>query len=131
MHSFCQFHYVHKTSRLQLQLRRQLNDWAGHDNEHWFDPELHRLRGIALASGGYPGEHAKAEAEMRGAIELAKSGGAKLFELRAAAALARFLHDNGRTAEARELLTPVYGWFDEGFDAPDLRDAKALLDELA
>jgi predicted ATPase len=55
----------------------------------------------------------------------------KLWELRAAASLARLRRDQGRPAEARELLAPVYGWFTEGFDTPDLEEAKALLDELA
>jgi predicted ATPase len=50
--------------------------------------------------------------------------------LRAAASLARLRRDQGRRAEARDLLAPVYGWFTEGFDTPDLKEAKALLDEL-
>jgi predicted ATPase len=56
---------------------------------------------------------------------------AKLWELRAAASLARLRRDQGRRAEARDLLAPIYGWFTEGFDTQDLKDAKALLDELA
>jgi class 3 adenylate cyclase/tetratricopeptide (TPR) repeat protein len=99
--------------------------------ERWFESQLHRLRGAALASADDPGENAKAEASMRKAIELAKSGGAKLFELRGATSLARYLHDGGRTTEACELLVPLYGWFDEGFDTPDLEEAKALLDEIS
>ena len=54
-----------------------------------------------------------------------------LWELRAAASLARLRRDQGRRAEARDLLAPVYGWFTEGFDTPDLKEAKAFLDELA
>ena len=53
------------------------------------------------------------------------------WELRAAASLARLRREQGRRAEARDLLAPVYGWFTEGFDTPDLKEAKALLDELA
>jgi predicted ATPase len=53
------------------------------------------------------------------------------FELRAATSLARLWRDQGKRTEARELLSPVYGWFTEGFDTPDLKEAKALLDELA
>jgi len=53
-----------------------------------------------------------------------------MWELRAAVSLARLRQDQGRRAEARDLLAPVYGWFTEGFDTPDLKDAKALLDEL-
>ena len=56
---------------------------------------------------------------------------ARLWELRAAASLARLWADRGRRTEARDLLAPIYGWFTEGFDTADLKDAKALLDELA
>jgi predicted ATPase len=65
------------------------------------------------------------------AISTARSQGARLFELRAANSLARLWRDEGRGAEAHALLAPIYGWFTEGFDTPDLREAKALLDELA
>src|SRR6516165_5455647 len=61
----------------------------------------------------------------------ASPGQAKLWELRAAASLARLWRDQGHPTEACDLLAPVYGWFTEGFDTPDLKDAKALLDELA
>ncbi len=64
------------------------------------------------------------------ALSIAKEQEAKLWELRAAASLARLRRDQGRRAEARDLLAPVYGWFTEGFDTPDLKEAKALLDEL-
>ena len=57
--------------------------------------------------------------------------GAKLWELRAGVSLARLRRDQGRHGEARDLLAPVYGWFTEGFDTPDLKEAKALLDALA
>jgi predicted ATPase len=56
---------------------------------------------------------------------------AKAYELRAATSLARLWRDQGRREEARELIAPVYGWFTEGFDTHDLKEAKALLDELA
>jgi predicted ATPase len=64
------------------------------------------------------------------AIDIAHSQAAKLFELRAAASLARLWRDQGRCAEARDLLGPIYDWFTEGFDSPDLKAAKALLDQL-
>ncbi|MDP6352635.1 MAG: hypothetical protein QF827_10440, partial [Alphaproteobacteria bacterium] len=67
----------------------------------------------------------------RRAIEIAQSQDAKSWELRAATSLARLWQAQGKTAEARDLLSPVYGWFTEGFDTADLKDAKALLDELA
>ena len=74
---------------------------------------------------------AKAEAAFREALEVARAQGAKSLELRAATSLARLWGENKRKSEARELLAPVYDWFTEGFDTPDLKEAKALLDELA
>ena len=65
------------------------------------------------------------------AIEVAKRQRAKFFQLKASTSLARIWRDQGKRAEARDLLGPIYYWFTEGFDAPDLKDAKALLDELA
>jgi predicted ATPase len=66
----------------------------------------------------------------RKALSIAREQEAKLWELRAAASLAQLRRDQGRRAEARDLLAPVYGWFTEGFDTPDLKETKALLDEL-
>jgi predicted ATPase len=63
-------------------------------------------------------------------MAVAQRQSAKLFELRAATSLAHFWRDQGKRAEARDLLAPTYGWFTEGFDTPVLQDAKALLDEL-
>ena len=68
---------------------------------------------------------------VREAIAVAKRQPAKLFELRAATSMARLWRDQGKREEARELLAPVYGWFTEGFDTLDLREARALLDELS
>jgi predicted ATPase len=65
------------------------------------------------------------------AVTAAREQGAKSFELRAATSLARLWRDQGKVTEARELLAPVYVWFTEGFDSRDLKDAKALLEELA
>jgi predicted ATPase len=65
------------------------------------------------------------------AMSVARNRGARLLELRAATDLARLWHDDGRCTEAHALLAPIYGWFPEGFAMPDLREAKALLDELA
>ena len=76
------------------------------------------------------GHSAAAEELYRKALSIAAEQEAKLWELRAAMRLARLRRDQGRKAEARDLLAPVYGWFTEGFDAPDLKEAKALLDEL-
>jgi tetratricopeptide (TPR) repeat protein len=71
-----------------------------------------------------------AEASLLQAIDVARRQNAKLFELQAASSLARLWRDQGRRAEARDLLGPIYHWFTEGFGAPDLQDARALLDEL-
>ena len=73
---------------------------------------------------------AAAEASYREAMALAQQQSAKLWELRAAMSLARLWRDQGKRAEARDLLAPVYGWFTEGFGTPVLQEAKALLDEL-
>ena len=76
-------------------------------------------------------EKAAAEDSLRRALAIARRQTARLFELRAATSLARLWRDQGKRTEARDLLTPIYGWFTEGFDTPVLQDAKALLDELA
>jgi len=93
--------------------------------ESWFAAELYRHKGRLLLRQG----HIEVAEEMyRKAMSIAREQEAKLWELRAAASLARLRRDQGRDAEARDLLAPVYGWFTEGFDTPDLKDAKALLD---
>jgi class 3 adenylate cyclase/predicted ATPase len=95
--------------------------------ELWFAAELNRHKGRLLLRLG----HAKAAEELyRKALSIAEEQGAKLWELRAAASLARLRRDQGHRTEARDLLAPVYGWFTEGFATPDLVEAKALLDEL-
>ena len=74
---------------------------------------------------------AKAEAYFDRALEVARKQQAKSWELRAAMSMARLWRDQGKPQQARELLAPVYGWFTEGFDTLDLKEAKALLEELA
>jgi DNA-binding winged helix-turn-helix (wHTH) protein/class 3 adenylate cyclase/predicted ATPase len=93
------------------------------------DAELHRLRGDLLGQLPFTLEN-EAEACFRTALEVARKQGTRGFELRAAMRLARHWRDQGRRAEALDLLTPVYGWFREGFSTPDLTEARALLDEL-
>jgi predicted ATPase len=73
----------------------------------------------------------EAESSYRHALEIARGQNARLLELRAASSLARLWRDQGKHGKARDLLAPVYGWFTEGFDTLDLKQAKALLDELA
>jgi predicted ATPase len=91
--------------------------------------EIHRLRGVFLKSLGSPAE--EVERALRTAIEIAEKQGALLLKLRASTDLARLWRDQGKVQQARELLAPGYGWFTEGFDTRDLKDAKALLEELA
>jgi tetratricopeptide (TPR) repeat protein len=97
-------------------------------HECWTEPEIYRLRGTLLLSIN---ERAEAQQSYRRAIQVAHQQGAKFWELRAALDLARFWHDEGNLADARDLLSPIYGWFTEGLDTRDLKDAKALLIELA
>jgi predicted ATPase len=89
--------------------------------ERWFAAELKRHKGQLLLRQG----HSEAAEELyRKALSIAVEQEAKLWELRAAASLARLRCDQGRYTEARDLLAPVYGWFIEGFDTPDLKQAK-------
>jgi predicted ATPase len=95
--------------------------------ERWFAAELFRQKGRLLLRQGHS---ETAEELYRKALSIAQQQEAKLWELRAAVSLARLRRDQGRHAEARDLLAPVYRWFTEGFDTPDLKEAKALLDDL-
>jgi predicted ATPase len=98
--------------------------------EKWCEAEVNRIAGeIALKSLAPDPE--KAEAYFERALAVAGQQQAKSWELRAAMSMARLWRDQGKRDQARELLAPVYGWFSEGFDTLDLKDAKALLDELA
>ena len=100
---------------------------AGATGEHVWDAELHRIHGLALLAQNHLDE---GQASLQQAIRIAQTQQAKSLELRAARDLARFWGEQGRRAEASDLLAPVYGWFTEGFDTVDLKEAKALLDEL-
>jgi predicted ATPase len=98
--------------------------------ETWFEPEVNRIAGeIALQSPER--DPAKAKAYFERALAIARQQQAKSWELRAAMSMARLWRDQGKVQQARELLAPVYGWFTEGFDTRDLKEAKALLEELA
>jgi predicted ATPase/class 3 adenylate cyclase len=96
---------------------------------HWIEAELHRLRGELLLARPEP-DQSEAEASFHRALAVAYEQQAKLWELRAATSLARLWRDQRRRNEAHDLLAPICGWFTEGFDTPDLEDAKALLNEL-
>ena len=96
----------------------------------WFEAHVHRIAGeVALKS--QPPDTEKAEAYFGRALEVARKQQAKSWELRAAMSLARLWRDQRKVQEARDLLAPVYGWFTEGFDTRDIKEAKALLDALA
>ena len=98
--------------------------------ERWFEAEVHRIAGEIALMSPEP-DAAKAEAYFERALAVARQQQAKSWELRAAMSMARLWRDQGKRQQARELLAPVYGWFTEGFDTLDLKEAKALLDELA
>ena len=90
-------------------------------------PEVYRIKGELLNRSGLTHDVEECFSQ---ALKVAQAHGARLLELRAAMSLARLWRDQGKPAQARDLLAPVYGWFTEGFDTLDLKEAKALLDEL-
>ena len=95
--------------------------------ERWFAAELNRHKGQLLVRQGHSGA---AEELYRKALNIARVQEAKLWELRAAVSLAQLRHAQGRRAEVRDQLAPIYSWFSEGFETPDLKGARALLAEL-
>jgi class 3 adenylate cyclase/predicted ATPase/ABC-type transport system involved in cytochrome c biogenesis ATPase subunit len=98
--------------------------------ECWAQAELRRVQGV-IAASATPPRLDEAERCMRTAIDIARARGAKMFELRAATSLAKLLRDRQRRPEARDVLAPIYRWYTEGFESPDLQEAKAMLDGLA
>ena len=101
---------------------------ADHLQTRYYEAEAHRLKGELLLLAA--GQESEAEVAMRRAIAIAQRQEAKGWELRTATSLARLLCKQGRIGEAREVLAPVYNWFTEGFDTADLKDSRALLEEL-
>ena len=101
------------------------------DQGHWCFAELLRIKGELLLVQGAPGAAAMAEHYFRQALDSARPQGALSWELRAATSLARLWSNQALSDEARELLTPVYEGFTEGFATADLKAAKALLDDLS
>ena len=113
-----------------LQALAEAHTLVEQQEERWWEAEVCRLQGVLLL--GQPGTpQAEAEAWLRRALDIARRQEAKALELRAAMSLGRLWQQQGKRAEARALLAPVYSWFTEGFDAIDLQEAKALLEELA
>jgi predicted ATPase len=103
--------------------------FSSHTGQVWCDADLRRRLGCALLRLDPP-DVARAKGAFRRALEIARSQSARLFELRAARDLARLRRDQGRLAEARGLLAPVYAAFTEGYAFPDLIETRALLEEL-
>jgi predicted ATPase len=97
--------------------------------DFWYEAEVHRIKGELLLRQAVPNAP-QAEACFQQALAVARRQQAKSWELRAAMSLIRLWQQQGKRAEARQLLAPIYSWFTEGFDTFDLQEAKALLDEL-
>ena len=113
-----------------LQALAEAHTLVEQQEERWWEAEISRLRGVLLLrQPGTP--QAEAETWLQRALDVARRQEAKSLELRAAMSLSRLWQQQGKQAEARALLAPVYGWFTEGFDTADLQEAKALLEELA
>jgi predicted ATPase len=107
---------------------RLVGEAINHTGDNWLLPEVHRVRGELLLLSG---RNSDVEECFGSALKAARAQGARLLELRAAVSMARLLRDQWKPQQARELLAPLYGWFTEGFDTFDLKEAKALLDGLA
>jgi class 3 adenylate cyclase/predicted ATPase len=113
-----------------LQALAEAHTLVEQQEERWWEAEVCRLRGVLrLRQTGTP--PAEAEAWLQRALDVARRQEAKALELRAAMSLARLWQQQGKQAEARALLAPIYGWFTEGFDTADLQEAKALLEALS
>jgi predicted ATPase len=113
-----------------LQVLAEAHTLVERHEEHWWEAEVCRLRGVLLLRQTMP-PHAEAETWLQRALDIARHQEAKALELRAAISLSRLWQQQGKRDAARELLAPVYGWFTEGFDTADLQEARALLAELA
>ena len=98
--------------------------------ERWSEADIHRTAGEIALMSSKP-DAAKAQAHFERALEVARAQRARSWELRAAMSLARLRRDQGKRADAHDLLAPLCGWFNEGFETRDLREAKALLEEFA
>lgn len=119
-----------KTGQVEEGLARlaEALDLIEKTDEHYYEAEIHRIKGDLLVTHG---NESAAESEYEQAIQVARRQSAKSLELRATISLSRLLQAQDKQEQARHLLTEIYGWFTEGFDTPDLQDAKVLLDELS
>jgi predicted ATPase len=97
--------------------------------ERWWEADIRRVAGEIALKSPAP-DAAKAQVHFEQALAVARAQQAKSWELRAAMSMARLWRDQGKRQQAHDLLAPVYGWFTEGFDTRDLKDAESLLDQL-
>ena len=104
-------------------------DKVERSKEKWCEAEVHRIAGESALKSPQP-DAAKAETYFERALAVARQQQAKSWELRAAMSMARLWRDQGKRQQAHDLLAPIYGWFTEGFDTLDLKEAKALLEQL-
>lgn len=122
---------LHRTSKDAIRRRSLIRRTTVQTTkEGWCEADILRIAGEIAVKSPEP-DAAKAEAYFDRALAVARQQQAKSWELRASISLARLWRNQGKRDEARELLAPVYGWFTEGFDTLDLKEAKALLSELA
>jgi len=113
-----------------LRLLAEALEHVEHTGERYYEAEVYRLKGELLLRQAVPDEE-QAEACFQQALDVARRQQAKALELRATMSLSRLWQQQGKRAEAHALLAPIYDWFTEGFDTADLKEAKALLEELA
>jgi len=111
-----------------LVLLDEAQEQVDQSGQRWCEAEVHRSRGELLSGLS---DTPQAESCFRRSLVTARRQGARLWELRAACSLARLWRDQGKRQQARDLLLPIFGWFTEGFDTVDLKEAKALLEALA
>jgi class 3 adenylate cyclase/predicted ATPase len=115
------------SARYGLDLLDEALEQVDHSGQRWCEAELYRSKGELLSRFS---DTTNAESCLQRSLVTARRQHTKLWELRAACSLGRLWRNQGKRNEARTLLMPIYGWFTEGFDAPDLKETKALLDEL-
>jgi predicted ATPase len=113
-----------------LRLVNEAKEVIERTGETWFEAHVHRIAGEIALKSPQP-DATKAEACFARALAVARQQQAKSWELRAAMSMSRLWRDQGKPQQARELLAPIYGWFTEGFHTRDLKEAKALLEEIA
>jgi predicted ATPase len=128
---FCEALLITEQFKTALDVFTRCLATVNRTSERLFEAELHRLRGCAVLRVSGPDATMTAQSSLEKAIGIAQQQSARSLELRAATSLARLWRDQGSVDKARELLSPIYGWFTEGFDTLDLKEAKTLLDTLA